>query len=177
MSRDHKDRHQNGQWGGGVKGERGMDQQHHPEAEENQDARFNHPKDPRAQKPGDLFAHIVIEPRDDIAGAELGKERRSHAENMLERPEPDAVFKPHIGRRPEILHRGVDEKVHDPQSKQDRNLHEIMGEGTIDFKSILKDDELAGVEHMFVEQGNNYHPDAMQNVGKSALYVKNVLFK
>jgi sugar phosphate isomerase/epimerase len=62
-------------------------------------------------------------------------------------------------------------------SKQDRNLHEIMGEGTIDFKSILKDDELAGVEHMFVEQGNNYHPDAMQNVGKSALYVKNVLFK
>jgi sugar phosphate isomerase/epimerase len=62
-------------------------------------------------------------------------------------------------------------------SKQDRNLHEIMGEGTIDFKTILKDDELAGVEHMFVEQGNNYHPDAMQNVGKSALYVKNVLFK
>jgi len=62
-------------------------------------------------------------------------------------------------------------------SKQDRNLHEIMGEGTIDFKSILKDDELAGVEHMFVEQGNNYHPDAMQNVGRSALYVKNVLFK
>ncbi len=62
-------------------------------------------------------------------------------------------------------------------SKQDRNLHEIMGEGTIDFKSILKDDELAGVEHMFVEQGNNYHPDALQNVGKSALYVKNVLFK
>jgi len=62
-------------------------------------------------------------------------------------------------------------------SKQDRNLHEIMGEGTIDFKSILKDDELSGVEHMFVEQGNNYHPDAMQNVGKSALYVKNVLFK
>ena len=62
-------------------------------------------------------------------------------------------------------------------SKQDRNLHEIMGEGTIDFKSILKDDELAGVEHMFVEQGNNYHPDALQNVGKSALYVKNVLLK
>jgi sugar phosphate isomerase/epimerase len=62
-------------------------------------------------------------------------------------------------------------------SKQDRSLHEIMGEGTIDFKSILKDDELAGVEHMFVEQGNNYHPDAMDNVGKSALYVKNVLFK
>jgi len=62
-------------------------------------------------------------------------------------------------------------------SKQDRSLHEIMGEGAIDFKSILKDAELAGVEHMFVEQGNNYHPDAMDNVGKSALYVKNVLFK
>jgi len=62
-------------------------------------------------------------------------------------------------------------------SKQDRNLHEIMGEGTIDFKTIMKDTELAGADHLFVEQGNNYHPDAMQNVGKSALYVKNVLFK
>jgi sugar phosphate isomerase/epimerase len=62
-------------------------------------------------------------------------------------------------------------------SKQDRALHEIMGEGVIDFKSILKDAELAGAEHMFVEQGNNYHPDAMDNVGKSAQYVKNVLFK
>jgi sugar phosphate isomerase/epimerase len=62
-------------------------------------------------------------------------------------------------------------------SKQDRSLHEIMGEGTIDFKSILKDAELAGAEHMFIEQGNNYHPDAMDNVGKSAQYVRNVLFK
>lgn len=62
-------------------------------------------------------------------------------------------------------------------SKTDRNLHEIMGEGTIDFKAILKDAELAGVNYMFVEQGNNYHPDAMQNVAKSSLYVKNVLFK
>ena len=62
-------------------------------------------------------------------------------------------------------------------SKQDRNLHEIMGEGTIDFKTIMKDTVVSGVEHMFVEQGNNYHPDPMDNVGKSALYVKNVLFK
>jgi sugar phosphate isomerase/epimerase len=62
-------------------------------------------------------------------------------------------------------------------SKQDRNLHEIMGEGVIDFKSILKDADVSGVEHMFVEQGNNYHPDPLDNVGKSALYVKNVLFK
>jgi sugar phosphate isomerase/epimerase len=62
-------------------------------------------------------------------------------------------------------------------SKQDRNLHEIMGDGSIDFKTIMKDTDISGVEHMFVEQGNNYHPDPLDNVGKSALYVKNVLFK
>jgi len=62
-------------------------------------------------------------------------------------------------------------------SKVDRNLHEVMGEGTIDFKAILRDADLAGVKYMFVEQGNNYHPDAMQNVAQSAQYVKSQLLK
>jgi sugar phosphate isomerase/epimerase len=62
-------------------------------------------------------------------------------------------------------------------NKQDRDLHEVVGDGVIDFTVFLKDAKLAGVKHMFVEQGNNYTPDAMQNVAKSARYVKNVLFK
>ena len=62
-------------------------------------------------------------------------------------------------------------------NKVDRNLHEVMGDGSIDYKTILADAKLAGAKHMFVEQGNNYTPDAMQNVAKSARYVKNVLFK
>lgn len=62
-------------------------------------------------------------------------------------------------------------------NKTDRDLHEVMGDGVIDFKSILADAKLAGAKHMIVEQGNNYTPDAMQNVAKSAVYVKNVLLK
>jgi sugar phosphate isomerase/epimerase len=62
-------------------------------------------------------------------------------------------------------------------SKVDRNLHEVMGEGSINFANILKDVKLAGCEHLLVEQGNNYHPDAMENVSRSAKYVKDVLFK
>ncbi len=62
-------------------------------------------------------------------------------------------------------------------NKVDRNLHEVMGDGSIDYKTILADAKLAGAKHMFVEQGNNYTPDAMQNVAKSAKYVKNILFK
>ncbi|RAJ02386.1 sugar phosphate isomerase/epimerase [Chitinophaga skermanii] len=56
--------------------------------------------------------------------------------------------------------------------KKDRELHTTMGDGQIDFRAILKDYKLAGVQHMFVEQGNNYIPDAMTNVQRSAQYVK-----
>jgi len=62
-------------------------------------------------------------------------------------------------------------------NKNNRDLNEVMGDGSIDFKSILKDVALAGVKHLFVAQGNNYVPDAMQNVARSAAYVKNVLLK
>jgi sugar phosphate isomerase/epimerase len=60
--------------------------------------------------------------------------------------------------------------------KTDRELHTTVGDGTIDFKTILKDHQLAGAKHLFVEQGNNYIPDAMSNVKRSAAYVKNNLY-
>lgn len=55
--------------------------------------------------------------------------------------------------------------------------YEVMGEGSIDFTTIMPDAKLAGVKHMFVEQGGNFKPDALSCVQRSAQYVKNVLFK
>ena len=60
--------------------------------------------------------------------------------------------------------------------KQNRDLHTVVGDGQIDFKPIFKDYKLAGVKHMFVEQGNNYVPDSMSCVQRSAGYVKKELF-
>jgi sugar phosphate isomerase/epimerase len=62
-------------------------------------------------------------------------------------------------------------------NKSNRDLHEIVGEGSIDFKPILADASLAGLQHVFVEQGNNYNGDALRCVGKSAAYVKRELLK
>jgi sugar phosphate isomerase/epimerase len=59
--------------------------------------------------------------------------------------------------------------------KNDQNLHVPIGDGKIDFKSIFKDQKLAGVKHIFVEQGNNYLPNDLACVKKSAIYVKNNL--
>ena len=54
--------------------------------------------------------------------------------------------------------------------------YEVMGEGSIDFKTIMPDAKLAGVKHMFVEQGGNFKPDALSCVARSAKYVQQVLF-
>lgn len=55
--------------------------------------------------------------------------------------------------------------------------YEVMGEGSIDYTTIMPDAKLAGVRHMFVEQGGNFKPDALSCVARSAKYVKEVLFK
>jgi sugar phosphate isomerase/epimerase len=60
-------------------------------------------------------------------------------------------------------------------NKQNRGLHEVVGDGLIDFKTIFKDTQIAGVKHMFVEQGNNYVPDAISCVKRSADYMKKSL--
>ena len=59
--------------------------------------------------------------------------------------------------------------------KKDRELHTVMGEGSIDFKPFLADTKLAGVKHLLVEQGNNYVPNAFDCVERSAKYVKRKL--
>jgi sugar phosphate isomerase/epimerase len=61
--------------------------------------------------------------------------------------------------------------------KKDRELHTVIGDGSIDFKPYVADYQLAGVKHIFVEQGNNYVPDALNCVRQSADYMKkNFLF-
>jgi sugar phosphate isomerase/epimerase len=61
--------------------------------------------------------------------------------------------------------------------KNNRELHTVMGEGVIDFKPFFKDKKLAGIKHFFIEQGNNYIPDAFSCVQRSATYVKKHLLR
>ncbi len=59
--------------------------------------------------------------------------------------------------------------------KKDPDLHTTVGDGIIDFKKIMSAAQQAGVQHLFVEQGNNYVPDALSCVRRSAVYVKKEL--
>ncbi|SEW50136.1 sugar phosphate isomerase/epimerase family protein [Chitinophaga arvensicola] len=61
--------------------------------------------------------------------------------------------------------------------KKDPDLHTVVGDGSIDFKKILPEAKLSGLKHIFVEQGNNYVPDALSCVAKSAGYMKREILK
>lgn len=61
--------------------------------------------------------------------------------------------------------------------KKDPDLHTVVGDGSIDFKKILPDAKLSGLKHIFVEQGNNYVPDALSCVAKSARYMKKEILR
>jgi len=52
-----------------------------------------------------------------------------------------------------------------------------VGNGTIDFTKIWLDAELAGLKHLFVEQGGNFTHDPIRSITVSAEYVKRVLLK
>ncbi len=56
--------------------------------------------------------------------------------------------------------------------KQNPDLHTTVGDGSIDFKPLLADAGLAGARWMYVEQGNNYVPDDLSCLGRSASFVK-----
>lgn len=61
--------------------------------------------------------------------------------------------------------------------KKDPDLHTVVGDGSIDFKKILPEAKLSGLKHIFVEQGNNYVPDALSCVAKSAGYMKKEILR
>lgn len=50
-----------------------------------------------------------------------------------------------------------------------------LGNGTIDFTRIMPDAALAGLEHYFVEQGDNFAENPMKSIEVSARYVKKYL--
>lgn len=56
--------------------------------------------------------------------------------------------------------------------KKDRELHTVLGVGSIDFKPYTADYKLAGVKHIMVEQGNNYMPTVFDCIERSAWYIK-----
>ncbi len=73
-------------------------------------------------------------------------------------------FKKYPGRFPLLHFKDMD--------KNNRELHTVLGEGSIDFKPFVADYTLAGVKHIMVEQGNNYVPDAFDCIKRSAVFMK-----
>jgi len=59
--------------------------------------------------------------------------------------------------------------------KGNKELNTEVGNGSIDFKRIMKYARLGGVKHFIVEQENYTNIDAYVSIAKSCSYVKNVL--
>jgi sugar phosphate isomerase/epimerase len=60
--------------------------------------------------------------------------------------------------------------------KKTRDYTEL-GNGSIDYKPILPDAKLAGMENYFIEQGGNFFKDPMQSIADSATFMKQNLEK
>ena len=60
--------------------------------------------------------------------------------------------------------------------KRTRDYTEL-GNGSIDYKPILPDTKLAGMENYFIEQGGNFFRDPMQSIADSAAFMKQHLEK
>ncbi|WP_315823053.1 sugar phosphate isomerase/epimerase [Paraflavitalea speifideaquila] len=78
-----------------------------------------------------------------------------------------ALFKKHPDRFP-LWH--LKDK-----DKTNPELHTTMGDGDIDFTKLLPHASLAGAQHLYVEQGNNYVPNDLACVEKSAGFTKKLL--
>jgi sugar phosphate isomerase/epimerase len=53
-------------------------------------------------------------------------------------------------------------------SKIDRSLNTEVGNGQIDFKTIVAAASKSGVKHYFVEQENNYNPNIYGSIKTSS---------
>lgn len=62
-------------------------------------------------------------------------------------------------------------------SKTDPTQNTEIGNGSIDYKKIFASAKLAGVRHYFVEQENNYVPDAFASIATSSNYLRKTLLK
>ena len=77
---------------------------------------------------------------------------------------PAQLFKEHPGRF-KLWH------VKD-MDKKNPNLNTEVGNGRIDFKPIFAKAKEAGMEHIFVEQENNYYPNELDSIKTSCDYIK-----
>ncbi len=59
--------------------------------------------------------------------------------------------------------------------KADRTLNTEVGNGSIDFKKIYTSAKLAGLQHAFLEQENNYKPDFFKSIQTSFDYISTKL--
>jgi sugar phosphate isomerase/epimerase len=58
----------------------------------------------------------------------------------------------------------------------DKNKHYTeLGNGTIDYRHIMADAKLAGLEHYFVEQGDNFAVSPMESIAVGARYARKYL--
>ena len=55
--------------------------------------------------------------------------------------------------------------------KKTRDYTEL-GNGSIDYKPILPDAKMSGMENYFIEQGGNFAKDPMQSIADSAAFMK-----
>ncbi|MEN0055502.1 MAG: sugar phosphate isomerase/epimerase [Mucilaginibacter sp.] len=81
--------------------------------------------------------------------------------------DPLAIFQKHPGRFTFVHIKDRD--------KTNPNLNTEIGNGDIDFKTILSKAKLAGIKHFIVEQENYTNIDPYVSITKSAAYLKNTL--
>lgn len=113
---------------------------------------------------GEIGYNIILNDTDaDLVKMEMDLYWTSFASSLT----PNQWFAKHPGRFPIWHLKDMD--------KANRDLHTVVGEGTVDFKSIFKGQKMAGLKHVFVEQGNNYVPNAFDCITRSAAYTKREL--
>jgi len=81
--------------------------------------------------------------------------------------DPVKLFQAHPGRFALCHLKDMDKSNHE--------LNTEIGKGSIDFKTILSNAKLAGLEHFIVEQENYIKIDPITSITESCSYVKNVL--
>ncbi len=82
--------------------------------------------------------------------------------------DPIDLFKKQPGRFPMVHIKDMD--------KADKTKNTEIGNGSIDFKRLLLQSKLAGIQYYYVEQENNYVPDTITSIQHSYSFIrKNLL--
>lgn len=81
--------------------------------------------------------------------------------------DPVSIFKKHPGRFAMVHVKDMD--------KTNPELNTEIGNGSIDFKTILGNAKLAGIQHFIVEQENYTNIDWDKSIAKSSAYLRNSL--